>query len=175
VITGLSHISFNVDILKLLPPRLKQVEGLSIFLKHFSLPNELIVTVEGSDVETVEASTEALAAQLRGRPDLVHRAVDAPSWESRPQDLAELVAYLLLNQAPEKTAELSRRLTPERAPEIARATLEKLSISFSPQQIAILGHDPFGLSEISAQFPFHPPGNSARIFLLRWQISRDLR
>jgi uncharacterized protein len=156
VITGLSHISFNVDILKLLPPRLKQVEGLSIFLKHFSLPNELIVTVEGSDVETVEASTEALAAQLRGRPDLVHRAVDAPSWESRPQDLAELVAYLLLNQAPEKIAELSRRLTPERAPEIARATLEKLSISFSPQQIAILGHDPFGLSESLLNSRFIP-------------------
>jgi hypothetical protein len=38
-------------------------------------------------------------------------------------------------------------LTPEHAPEIARATLEKLSVSFSPQQIAILGHDPFGLSE----------------------------
>jgi hypothetical protein len=70
VITGLSHISFNVDILKLLPPRLKQVEGLSIFLKHFSLPNELIVTVEGSDAETVEASTEALTAQFCGRPDL---------------------------------------------------------------------------------------------------------
>jgi hypothetical protein len=125
-------------------------------LKHFSLPNELIVTVEGSDVETVEASTEALAAQLRGRPDLVHRAVDAPSWESRPQDLAELVAYLLLNQAPEKIAELSRRLTPERAPEIARATLEKLSISFSPQQIAILGHDPFGLSESLLNSRFIP-------------------
>ena len=32
---GISRISFNVDILRLLPTHLKQVEGLSLFLKNF--------------------------------------------------------------------------------------------------------------------------------------------
>ena len=35
--TGLSRISVDVDILRLLPTKLKQVEGLSLFLKHFAI------------------------------------------------------------------------------------------------------------------------------------------
>ena len=48
VAAGLSRISFNVEILKLLPTHLPQVEGLSLFLKHFSQPTELIVTIKGA-------------------------------------------------------------------------------------------------------------------------------
>ncbi len=142
---GLSRISFNVDILKLLPGNLTQVRGLSIFLQHFALPNELIVTVEGDDAEAVETATGKLAERLRSRTDLVRRAVDAAPWDSHPEDLAEIIAYLLLNQPPEKIAALTQRLSPAEAPDIARAAVETLSESLSPQDIALLGYDPFGL------------------------------
>ncbi len=147
VLVGLSRISFDVDILKLLPVHLKQVEGLSIFLEHFARPNEMIVTVEGADPHAVDVAVDALTGRFRSRPDLVRRAVDAAPWEERPQDLGELIAGLLLNQPPEKIAELRARLSPESAPGIARATVERLGDSFSAQEIATSGYDPFGLGE----------------------------
>jgi len=45
IAAGLSRISFNIDILRLLPTHLPQVEGLSLFLKNFAQQDELIVTV----------------------------------------------------------------------------------------------------------------------------------
>ncbi|NBR49180.1 hypothetical protein EBU02_10125 [bacterium] len=68
---GLSRISFNVDILRLLPTHLKQVEGLSLFLKNFALPDELIVTIDAAEPEQAKAAADAIAIALQGRPDLV--------------------------------------------------------------------------------------------------------
>src|ERR1700710_2638419 len=78
---GLSRISFNVDILKLLPTHLPQVKGLSLFLKHFAQPNELIVTVEAPTAEAADAAAEALAAAFAHEPELVERTVSHAPWE----------------------------------------------------------------------------------------------
>src|SRR5258707_1157384 len=78
---GLSHISFNVDILKLLPTHLTQVKGLSLFLKHFAQPNELIVTVEAATPEAAEIAADTLAETFARRPDFVQRAVSRAPWE----------------------------------------------------------------------------------------------
>src|SRR5687768_12562997 len=129
---GLSRISFNVDILKLLPTQLRQVGGLSLFLKHFALPNELIVTVEAADAESAEAAADALATHLRARTDLVHRAVSRPPWEQNPGELTELFAYMILNQSPEKIRALVERLTPEQRKIALENTLEKLNTSVAP-------------------------------------------
>ncbi len=67
---GISRISFNVDILRLLPTHLKQVEGLSLFLKNFALPEELIITVEGSTPEQAEHAAGEMAMMLSQRPNL---------------------------------------------------------------------------------------------------------
>src|SRR5437868_3156845 len=133
VTAGLSRISFNIDILKLLPTNLAQVEGLSLFLKNFAQPRELIVTLEGDTPEKVEACADEVAAQLAGHPELVNRAVSQPPWEKKPADLSELLAFMLLNQPPEKIAELKERISPQQAPETLKATLEKLNESVSPQ------------------------------------------
>src|SRR4051794_34934228 len=77
-VAGLSRISFNIDILKLLPAHLPQVEGLSLFLKNFALPNELIVTLEAPDGDATEQAADALAEQFRAHPELVRRAVARP-------------------------------------------------------------------------------------------------
>src|SRR5580698_8953193 len=102
VVLGLSRISFNVNILKLLPTHLPQVKGLSLFLKHFAQPNELIVTIEAATAEEADAKATAIAGVLNKSPDLAQRAVARAPWEKNPADLAELLAYLVLNQPPEK-------------------------------------------------------------------------
>ncbi|MDB6171519.1 MAG: Exporter-like protein [Chthoniobacteraceae bacterium] len=148
---GLSRISFNIEILKLLPDNLKQVTGLSLFLKHFSLPNELIVTLEAPDSDTAEAAADALAEHFRTRPDLFKHAVSRPPWEKKPAELSELLAFLAINQPPEKIKELLTRTTPENAPETLKSSLEKLGDSLSPQEIALLSYDPYGFSQALAQ------------------------
>jgi len=143
---GLSRISFNVDILRLLPTHLPQVEGLSLFLKYFSQPGELIVTVEAADSDTAAKAADALARELGSHPDLVKRAVSRAPWEQRPQDLAEILAFLLLNQPPDQIAALAARLSPEQAPAVLASTLDTLGSSFSPREIAMLSYDPYQLT-----------------------------
>ncbi len=143
---GLSRISFNVEILRLLPTQLRQVEGLSLFLKYFALPNELIITIEAPDSETAEAAADTLAAALRGHPLLVKNAVARPPWEKDPASLAEFFTFLLLNQPAEKLGEIQQKLAPDQADATLQQTLETLSNSVSPADIALLSYDPFGLS-----------------------------
>lgn len=148
VAAGLSRISFNIDILKLLPTHLPQVQGLSLFLKNFAQPRELIVTVEGADEAKVEACAEAIAARLaKAHADLVSRALARPPWEKDPTGLAELLAFMLLNQPPEKIAQLEARIAPDRTASTLQATLEKLNESVSPQEIALRSYDPYDFAE----------------------------
>ncbi len=143
---GLSRISFNVDILRLLPTHLRQVQGLSLFLKHFAQPDELIITVEAADQKTAEAAADDIAAVLNREPSLVKRAAARPPWEKRPGDLAELLAFLAINQPPETVRELTARLSPDKAADTLRDTLDRLTNSVSPQEIALLSYDPFDLA-----------------------------
>jgi len=155
---GLSHISFNVDILKLLPTRLPQVKGLSLFLKHFAQPNELIVTIEAPTPEAAEAAADALADAFTKRTDLVQRAVSHAPWEKNPADLSELLAFLVINQPPEKVRALAASLSPERADATLQASLEKLGESLSPQEIALLSYDPYNLAGVVGDTGFFSSG-----------------
>ncbi len=143
---GLSHISFNVDILRLLPTNLRAVQGLSLFLQNFSLPNELIVTVAADQPEAAEAAVQTLATSLRTRTGLVRQVVAEPPWEKNPVQLAEFAAWLILNQPAAATDALLARLSPGQAAATAQDTLEKLSETISPQEIALMSYDPFGLT-----------------------------
>jgi len=140
---GLSRVNFNIDILELLPAKLQEVQGLSIFLKNFSQPNELVITLESDDAESAELAADSLAEHLQGRADLVKQAVARPPWEKNPADLAELLAFALLNQSPEKIGELTTRISPAQAPETLTASLATLSESISPQKLAMASHDPY--------------------------------
>lgn len=146
IAAGLSRISFNVDILRLLPSHLHQVGGLSLFVKNFSQPNELIVTVEAADAEAADAAAEALVAALRGHPDLVKSAVARPPWEDDPAGLSEFLTFLLLNQSPKQVAALQARLAPDRAQATLQESLDALETSLSPGDIALRSYDPFGLA-----------------------------
>lgn len=145
VALGLSRIRFDVDILKLLPANLPQVEGLALFLERFARPDELVVTVEAPDAPAAESAARQAADLLRARPDLARRVVDAPPWEQESGDVAELVAYLLLNQPSGTVDALIERLSSTGAPTAAAAAAERLRESFSPEDLALASYDPFGL------------------------------
>lgn len=147
---GLSRISFNVDILRLLPSHLRQVEGLSLFLKNFAQPDELVVTIEAADSETAETAADRLATVLRQHPLLVKSAVARPPWESNPASLSEFLTFLLLNQPADKMDEIRMRLAPDQARRTLLETISILETSVSPRELALLSYDPFGLSSALA-------------------------
>ena len=146
VALGLSRISFNVDILRMLPTNLRQVRSLSIFLKNFAESDELIITVEAPTADAAAKAADDIAARLNATPKLVRHAVARPPWEKRPADLAEMLAFLLLNQPPEAARALAARLSPAQAPATLQGTLEKLTDSVSPQEIGLLSYDPYDLA-----------------------------
>ena len=146
IAAGLSRISFNVDILRLLPSHLRQVEGLTHFLKHFAQPDELIVTIDAPDSETAEAAADKLAAALREHAPLVKSATARPPWENDPASLSEFLTFLLLNQPADKMDEIRMKLAPDEAGKTLHETLATLQTSVSPRDLALLSYDPFGLS-----------------------------
>jgi len=146
IAAGFSRISFNVDILRLLPTQLHQVQGLSLFLKNFALPDELIITVEADDPETAKIEADRLSSLLRSQTGLVKNAVSQPPWESSPASLSEFFTFLLLNQPPETIAEIRKKLSPQQTKITLDNTIEELNTSVSPEKITLLSYDPFGLS-----------------------------
>ncbi len=146
VAAGLSRVRFEIEILRMLPANLPQVEGLRIFLKHFARPDELIVTVEAPSADDAAVATAAISSALRARPDLIERATDRGPWEERPSDLAEIAAYLLLNAPPDRVREATARMLPDAAARTLRDSRERLENSLDPREISRLGYDPFMLT-----------------------------
>ncbi len=142
---GLSRISFDVDVLKMLPQGLPQVKGLGFFLKNFAQADQLILTVETDTAEATEKVASEIAAHLEGRPDLARLVVSQPPWETHPADFGELAAYLAINQPKEAFGELVRRLTPAQRPTTLAKALEEITESVSPQDVALAGYDPYGI------------------------------
>ncbi len=143
---GLSHISFDVDIMRMLPTNLRQVRALSVFLKNFAAGDELIITVEAPTPDAAAKAADDIADHLAAMPKLVKRAVSRAPWEKNPGDLAEILAFLVLNQPPDAARALAGRLSPTGAPISLQATLEKLTDSISPQEIGLLSYDPYDLA-----------------------------
>ena len=146
VAIGLSRISFDVDIMRMLPTNLRQVRALSLFLKNFAPSDELLITIEAPTSEAAAKAADEIAAQLGDLPRLVKRAVARPPWEKQPAELAEILAFLLINQPPDSARALAARLSPEAAPATLRATIERLTDSVSPQEIGMLSYDPYDLA-----------------------------
>jgi predicted RND superfamily exporter protein len=145
---GLSRISFDVSVLKLLPGNLRQVQGLGLFLKHFALPDELMLTLEAADSDTAETAATELAEHLRARPDLARSVVERAPWEAGSPQVGEFLAFALLNQSPEKISALAARLAPGTIAATLDESRTKLGESIDPQQIAMLGYDPLGLTAL---------------------------
>jgi predicted RND superfamily exporter protein len=71
IIAGCFRLHFDVQILDLLPPRLKVVEGLKLYQENFSNQRELIVSLRMADAATAAVAAESLAAAFGARSNLV--------------------------------------------------------------------------------------------------------
>ncbi len=152
-VIGLVRLRLDVEVLDLLPPDLRVVEGLKLYQKYFTNARQLLMTVRSPDAEAAERAAREIAGRLRSRADLVTQVDWEPPWLEHPEQAAELVAYLWFNQPPAVFAGLTNRLAPEALAAALAAAREELSTSLSPEELARLSYDPFGLTRL--------PGNAA--------------
>jgi predicted RND superfamily exporter protein len=148
IIAGLARLHFDVEILDLLPANVPAVQGLKIFQQHFASARELIVTVRAPDRETAEQAAKSIASHLSDNTNLVAEATWQPPWLEHPGQTAELIAYLWLNQPPEQFAGFAARLSETNFDRVLAATRDELATTLSPDEIARLSYDPFGLTRL---------------------------
>src|SRR6266478_4824767 len=111
---GLVRLRFNVEIFDLLPGNLPVVAGLKLYQQHFASARELLVTVQASEAEGAENAARTIAESLRKETNIVAAVTWLPPWLEHPDQAAELLAYLWLNQPPDKFSELADRLAPDK-------------------------------------------------------------
>jgi predicted RND superfamily exporter protein len=145
---GLGRLRFDAEVLNLLPDRIPIVRGLKLYQENFADRRELIVTLRAPDAETAESAAWRLAEFLRRETNLVASAIWQPPWAEHPEQMAELTAYLWLNQPAAAFAQLTNRLAPDKLELLLREAREQLSTSLSPIEIGRLSYDPFGLTRL---------------------------
>jgi predicted exporter/lauroyl/myristoyl acyltransferase len=148
IVAGCFRLHFDVQILDLLPPGLKVVEGLKLYQENFSNNRELIVSLRMPGAPTAEAATESLAAAFRAQSNLVESVRWRPVWLEDPAQSAELLAYIWFNQAPADFGALADRLAQTNLVNVLQSTKESLATSFSPGDLARLAYDPYGLTSL---------------------------
>ncbi len=148
VALGLARLRFDVEVFDLLPNSLKAVQGLKLYQEHFANARELIVTLHAANAEQATAAARAIAERLRSEPKLANTVTWEPPWLEHPDQAAELMAYLWLNQPPAEFRQLAEHLAPTNLPEILSTARENLATSLSPDEIARLSYDPFGLTRL---------------------------
>ena len=145
VLAGFLRLRFDAEPLSLLPQEVPSVSGLRLHQEHFAGGRELVVTVHSPTPEGSLRAAEAIAVGLRELTNDVRIARWRVSFE---EDLAENVAWLWLQQPPEKLRAFGERLRPERVPETIAEARERLATSLDPMEIARAGYDPLGLLEV---------------------------
>ncbi len=148
VVAGLARLHFDTEVLDLLPANVPAVQGLKIYQQHFSNSRELIVTVKASDAETAEATAKSLAEKLRAETNLTSQVIWQPPWQEHPEQTAELIGYLWLNQPPKFFQKFADKLSETNLPNVLAMTRERLATSMSPNEIGQLSYDPLGFTQL---------------------------
>ncbi len=158
VLLGLARLHFDVEVLDLLPAKIPAVQGLKLYQQHFTNARELVVTVKAPNREIAEQTARAIAVDLQRATNLVAGVTWQPPWLEHPEQTAELIAYLWLNQPPEQFAELAGRLAETNLANVLAATRDQLATTLSPADIAQLSYDPFGLTRLPESVAGAAPG-----------------
>ncbi len=148
IIAGLARLHLDAEMLDLLPAKVPAVQGLKIYQQHFTDARELIITVRAADRETAERTARAIADNLSRTTNLVATVTWQPPWLEHPEQTAELIAYLWLNQPPETFAQLAGQLSGTNLPALLAATRDQLANTLSPDELARLSYDPYGLTRL---------------------------
>ena len=156
---GVARLHFDADVLDLFPSQIPAVEGLKLYQQHFANSRELIITVTAADADAAKSAAQSIAETLRQETNLVSDATWQPPWIERPEQMAELIAYLWLNQPPQifqpgwptssrkRTSPMSLTLRATVWPPRSR-----------PADLAQLSYDPFGLTQLPADVTGAAPG-----------------
>ncbi len=148
IIAGLARLHLDAEMLDLLPANIPAVQGLKIYQQHFTDARELIITVRAPDRDTAEHAAKAIAKSLQQATNLVAAVTWQPPWQEHPEQTAELIAYLWLNQPPEQFVQLAGQLSETNLANVLAATRDQLATTLSPNEIAQLSYDPFGLTRL---------------------------
>src|SRR5712671_8241851 len=148
IVAGLARLHFDAEMLDLLPAEIPAVQGLKVYQQHFTDARELIVTVRAPDRDTAEQTARAIAEDLRRETNLIATATWQPPWQEHPEQAADLIAYLWLNQPPDKFAHLAAHLAETNLANVLDETRDQLATTLSPGEIAQLSYDPFGLTRL---------------------------
>ncbi|HEX5397948.1 MAG TPA: MMPL family transporter, partial [Verrucomicrobiae bacterium] len=148
ILLGVARLRFDAEVLDLLPANVRAVAGLKIYQQHFTDARELIVTVQARDADTAKSAAQAIAEELRAKTNLVSDVTWQPPWQEHPEQTAELIAYLWLNQPPKVFNGLADRLAKTNLANVLAATREQLATTLSPMDLAQSGYDPFGLTRL---------------------------
>lgn len=146
IVLGVTRVRLQVDVLELLPQELKEVQGLRLFLDHFSRRDELILTLEHADPDILTEAREDLSAHLRSHPEM-GTLVHADLWsESSPAALGEMAAWLLVNSTPpERFASLLEDLQAPRRRPLLEDSLDTIGASMELDRALTLAYDPYQL------------------------------
>ena len=148
ILAGAARLRFDADVLDLLPGNIPAVAGLKIYQQHFSGARELIITVQADGADAAEKAAGAIARQLRAETNLVSAVDWRPPWLEHPEQTAELIGYLWLNQPPKVFRQLAAKLSATNLPAVLAATRERLATTLSPADLAQLSYDPLGLTQL---------------------------
>jgi predicted RND superfamily exporter protein len=142
---GLTRLSFDTDILSMMPGSLPEVRGLRAYQEAFSKDGELVAVIEGGEADegSLPEAAETLGRLLVER-GLVADARWQPRWDQEPEAMAEVLAYLWLNGKPEETQALVSKLSPVSAPTTLKEALGRVATSLEGLDMVKEAHDPFG-------------------------------
>ncbi|MCB1077051.1 MAG: MMPL family transporter [Verrucomicrobiae bacterium] len=145
---GLSRLSFNVDVLDLLPRGRPEFDGIRDLYRHFGRKNELLVTLSAPEAEAAKSAAASLGKHLSEGAGLTRRVVWELPFESQPELGGELLAWLWLNSPTASVTALRDRLAPETLPETLTAVLDDLSSGFLGEDTLLRSYDPLGFTEL---------------------------
>lgn len=147
VATGLTRLRVDGDVFSLLPTDSPTVDGLRLLQKKFGSSRAIIISVRTPDPDTTKRATETLAQQLQSA-GLAEQVIWRNPFQDNPQSLAEFLAYLWFNQPPADFKAMAQRFDDGQLRETLEHTIERMSTSLNPQEVARLAHDPFSLTSI---------------------------
>ncbi len=155
---GFARLHFDADVLSLLPAHMPAVQGLKMYQEHFANSRELILTVHGADAESTKSAAQSISDHLRQETNLVADATWQPPWLEHPEQMAELIGYLWLNQPPKVFGQLANSLAETNLSAVLSATRERLATTLSPADMAQWSYDPFGLTQLPPSIASAAPG-----------------
>jgi len=145
IAAGASRVSYDVNLTALLPPDMRETQGLRLFLDHFAQRNELIALIEAPSPDLSARAAEAAEKTLRSRSDLAADIISGPPLNNDPDAAAGFLAWALLNLPPDQWQRIEADLAPDRIAARLASVQEQLATGFG-SSAGLMGYDPLGLA-----------------------------